>query len=190
MPSSTPRRMAKGMLSWWITSGLFCLLIPQRHHCHYLPLPASPALFLHQSQALVSQTLGHNFINDKLQWQLVLYYNHRCMYVTHAIDTCSMRICYITKNGTLLTRNCNRENFFPSLMKRQHLHFLCLCKCLHPLFVEESRGCNVWELQTARKVCHTWGPTDKNNHFATSTVSSSLHEFALVEAVTLPYLKW
>ena len=46
---------------------VLCLLTPYtpHHHyprqCHYLPLLASPTPFLHQSMALSSQTLEHNF---------------------------------------------------------------------------------------------------------------------------------
>ena len=52
---------------------VFCFLTPQNPTAtplllSYLALPASPAPFLHQSQALSSQTLEHNFIIDKLQW--------------------------------------------------------------------------------------------------------------------------
>ena len=51
---------------------LFYLLTPETHptsipcHFHYLPFPASPTPFLHQSQAASSQTLEHDFIIDKL----------------------------------------------------------------------------------------------------------------------------
>ena len=44
------------------------------------------------------------------------------------------------------------------------------------------------EMQTAHKVCHVRGPTAKNNHLAMSEVNSWLHEFALLEAVTLLYI--
>ena len=57
------------------------------------------------------------------------------------------------------------------------------------MFAEESRGCNVLEMQTAQNVCRARGPTDKNNHFAISKVNSLLHEFALLNVATLLYIQ-
>ena len=78
LPSSATRRVVKRMLLRRIANGL-CFAIdtpntyrhppssspPPLRRCHHLPLPAP---FLHQSQALNSQTLELDFVTDKSQW--------------------------------------------------------------------------------------------------------------------------
>ena len=67
LPSSATR-IVKRRLWWLITSGLCFAFWNPKHPtatpycCHCLPLLASPAPFLYQSQALRSQTLEHDFI--------------------------------------------------------------------------------------------------------------------------------
>ena len=46
-----------------------------------------------------------------------------------------------------------------------YISLACANACL-PLFAEESRGCNVLEMQTAQHVFRATGPADKNNHLA------------------------
>ena len=97
---------------WWtggchdglITSGLcFAFSFWHTKHstttttccCHYLPFLASPAPFLHQSQALSSQMLEHNFIIDEITVVIsVIIQPQVHVHVTYAIDACTVCCTY------------------------------------------------------------------------------------------------
>ena len=162
---------------------VFCLLT--HHHIAtpclflYLPPPASLVPFLHHSQALSPQT-----------WNTILAlinYNGKWYNTITSICTCSLRHWYIyclmqlrniKMRGKTSTINYKHVICFRG-ERKGNIYISCACAnaCL-PLFTEESRGCGVLEMQTARKVCRATSPTDKDNHFAISEVNSSLHEFA------------
>ena len=63
-------------------------------------------------------------------------------------------------------------NLFPLRTKRQHLNFMCLCKCLPSPVHRGVKGLRcVWNKDSTKSCAR--GSTYKNNHFAISSVNSS-----------------
>ena len=135
LPSSAPtekdgeEKAVMTMYQW----AVFCLFTPRPSidiTSHFQPV-------LHHFSSVKTlhlQTLEHDFIVDKLQWQLVLLYFHKytctcdlCSWYMY----CSMHECSI-KMREKTSISSNAWNFFPSQTKRQHynLHFTYLCKRL------------------------------------------------------------